>query len=66
MKAGKGQPVVVCDLAGVGEAIKAAALEFARAKMAVQVSLDAAGGSKSQAVERVKTGEAELMVVDGT
>ncbi len=65
VKAGKGDPVAVCDLAGVGEAIKAAALEFARAKMAVQVTLDAAGGSVEQAGERLKTGEAELMLVDG-
>ncbi len=65
VKAGKGEPVAVCDLAGVGEALKAAALEFARAKMAVQVTLDAAGGSAEQARERLKTGEAELLVVDG-
>ncbi|MDZ7618778.1 MAG: substrate-binding domain-containing protein [Patescibacteria group bacterium] len=65
VKAGKGQPVAVCDLAGVGEAMKAAALEFARAKMAVQVTLDAAGGSAEQVVAKLKTGEVELMVVDG-
>ncbi len=65
VKAGKGQPVAVCDLAGVDEAIKAAALEFARAKMAVQVTLDAGGGSVEAAVAKLKTGEAELMVVDG-
>ncbi len=63
--AGKGTPVSVCDLAGVGEALKAAALEFARAKMAVQVTLDAAGGSAEAAVAKLKAGEAELMVVDG-
>ncbi len=42
-KAGKGQPVAVCDLAGVGEALKAATIEFARAKLPVQVTLDGAG-----------------------
>ena len=65
VKAGKGQPVVVCDMAGVGEAIKAAAMEFARAKMAVQVTLDEGSGSAEQAGERLKTGEAEWLVMDG-
>ncbi len=64
MKAGKGQPVVVCDLAGVGEAIKAVALEFARAKMAVQVTLDEGGGNAEQACERLKTGKTQLLLVD--
>ena len=65
MKAGKGQPVVVGDLAGVGGTLKEMALEFARAKMAVQVTLDEGGGSAEQAGERLKTGEAEWLVVDG-
>ncbi len=65
VKAGKGQPVVVCDMAGVGETLKAAALEFARAKMAVQVTLDSGGGSAEAVGERLKTGAAELLVVDG-
>ncbi len=42
LKAGKGQPVGVCDLAGVGEGLKVASWEFARAKVAVQVTLDGA------------------------
>ncbi|MDY0170127.1 MAG: substrate-binding domain-containing protein [Thermoguttaceae bacterium] len=65
VKAGKGQPLAVCDLAGAGEGLKEASFEFARAKMAVQVTLDGAGGSVEGAVERLETGTAELLVVDG-
>ncbi len=65
VKAGKGQPVVVCDLAGVGETINEMALEFARAKMALQVTLDNGGGSAEQAGEGLKNGEADWLVVDG-
>jgi phosphate transport system substrate-binding protein len=76
-KAGKGEPVAVCDLAGAGNLLRDAALEFARAKMAVKVvvtrgeaaltpgpSPKGRGEMRGETLEKLFAGGAELLLDD--
>ena len=64
VKAGKGTPLVVRDVTGWGDVVKDLGVEFVKAKAAVQVKIQK-GGTRDEAVEKLLSGETELLLADG-